>query len=89
MVIKVTQEDINKGERCSTMSCPLANALLRASGEDVTAVVDTQALVVYTRSTIFYYGHTPETRQFMDRYDNNHECYPVTLDIGEPKCFNR
>ena len=33
--IDVTQEDIDSGRRCSSTSCPIARALLRATGQSL------------------------------------------------------
>lgn len=74
MKIQVTEEDIAKGERCSSAFCPIARAVKRVLGKD--CAVGSATMTVFTPvkhedfSAADFYELPPEARDFIRRFDS-------------------
>jgi hypothetical protein len=67
LVINVTQEDIDRGEPCSTNYCPIARAIRRKVGpEAYISVGDTTAAIDRTN-----YRVSPRAADFIHSFDEN------------------
>ena len=76
--IKVTQEDINNGEPCETMSCPVALALSRQLN------LFNPVYVSYSYfSTDNKYVYLPRSvKRFIHRFDSGEEVKPFNFIIN-------
>lgn len=76
MKITVTQEHIDKGDRCRASSCPLALALRETTG---------QPWIVSSMSAGTEYGHCrplpQEARHFVVNYDHGALVKPFAFDF--------
>lgn len=80
MLIKVTQDHINKGARIDPTGCPVALAAL-AAGSNY-ANVGTNA--IYFKEGSCLPSLLPEeVRQFICDFDNNQEVQPFEFEIDE------
>jgi hypothetical protein len=64
MIIKVTQEDIDKGARCSNQSCPVALALRRLYPDLKISVGRVRTIIEDKK-----YYHSNELIKFIGRFD--------------------
>lgn len=84
MKIEVTQEHIDSGNRGSCLSCPIALAIMQATGEPRVDVGFNSARI----GDMVY--RLPLTAQgFIGRFDSNHPCRvePFTFHISNPCNF--
>jgi hypothetical protein len=83
MKIKVTQEDIDNGQRKSCSCCPVALAMKRVLDIDV-KVGDNK--FVLTSSDEFTILELPkEARIFIDAFDNDELVEPFEFEINLPE----
>lgn len=88
-IIKVIQEDINKGEIRDCNKCPIARALNRIL--NFSAFADIKGEVIYIRPTVIdqewapalQYFKTPEIAlDFINNFDCNITVYPFEFELN-------
>lgn len=87
--IDVTQEDIDSGVQCSTMRCPIAIALQRATGNDNVSV-GAQFAVIHQDGEDEIVDLPSQAVEFISRYDSGKyanvtkpEPFSFTLELGD------
>lgn len=96
LTVHVTEEDIRKGKRLSSTSCPIAQAILREYGprsvgvnyyhivlhNKVTPTNNPQVVVVELEKST-YYRPTLESQIFIESFDSGLKVQPTTFVFEE------
>ena len=79
MRVEVTQEDIDKGTRCSEEFCPIALAIKRKRGVRGVRVSGLRTSVVKGRFDLALYELPERVLGFLDAYDEGGEVVPCSF----------
>ena len=77
MIIAVTAEDIQNGERCNPQTCPIALAIKRATGKQVIVGYDYVVMEGFGKEILM----PRKARDFRERFDNIREGEPFSFEI--------
>ena len=77
LTIRVTQEDIDDGERRNGEQCPIALAMSRALGDDYVSVGDE-----YVTGSVYDWELSRTARQWVRRYDDGLRVAPATFRVS-------
>lgn len=81
MRIEVTQEDIDKGAKGDCLLCPIAHAVMRATGAQCVNV-HTRIEVLHTDKTGWrHFGHTPASFEFLRAFDREEPVSPFSFEL--------
>ena len=84
MKIKITKEDIYRGQSRSACNCPIAQALKRCTGIYNLSVGKQSAVYTKPRSWTSSAILLPiKVQQFIQKFDNNQEVKPFSFQIDD------
>lgn len=80
MLINVTQEDINAGQRCDAKTCPIALAAFRMQLEDPYVAKGTISYGVAVR---LRRNLPPAAQQFVYDFDHRNDVKPFSFELED------
>lgn len=78
MKINVTQADIENGHRADCFHCPIALAVIRATG--IFSTVDSDGIRIYD-NPVKRFPHDMQRQEFIERYDHKETVEPFSFEI--------
>lgn len=87
--IRITRDDIDRGEAGSEEACALAQASKRAFPDALLVWVSTGNVVVRVWRYDWYYPLDEAAQAWVESYDQGEPCEPALVRLGEPTPHDR